>query len=74
MDVNANIKSDMPQSIEMEMIEGSKTETARVDAGGIPLDEETRRLEKKLKWKLDLYILPLLTLVYFFATMVSNLF
>ncbi|KAF2801054.1 MFS general substrate transporter [Melanomma pulvis-pyrius CBS 109.77] len=34
-----------------------------------PLDEETRQLEKKLKLKLDFFILPLISMVYFFSFM-----
>jgi hypothetical protein len=36
------------------------------------LTEEELRLQRKLKWKMDLIILPLLATVYFFAQMVSS--
>ena len=42
-----------------------------MDGTGIPSDPETQRLKKKLKLKLDLIILPLISMVYFFAQMVS---
>ncbi|KAH6673861.1 major facilitator superfamily domain-containing protein [Halenospora varia] len=32
-------------------------------------DEENKRIERRLKWKLDLFILPTLSLVYFLASM-----
>ena len=31
------------------------------------------KLERRLKWKLDLFILPLLSSVYFFASMVRGI-
>ncbi|KAH8812947.1 major facilitator superfamily domain-containing protein [Xylogone sp. PMI_703] len=34
-----------------------------------PEDPEMKALERKLKWKLDLFILPLISAVYFFASM-----
>lgn len=37
-----------------------------------PLTEHERQLERKLKWKLDLVILPLLATVYFLAQMVGG--
>jgi hypothetical protein len=46
-------------------------EKAEVRAGTpAALTEEEQRLQRKLKWKLDLIILPLLSTVYFFAQMV----
>jgi hypothetical protein len=35
-------------------------------------DEGDVALERKLKWKLDLFILPLISIVYFFSAMVSR--
>lgn len=37
-------------------------------------DEENKRIECRLKWKLDLFILPTLSLVYFLASMVGSLY
>ena len=31
------------------------------------------KLERRLKWKLDLFILPLISSVYFFASMVRHM-
>ncbi len=38
------------------------------------LTEDELQLQRKLKWKMDLIILPLLSTVYFFAQMVSRAF
>ena len=65
-------KADIPQVHEMENAENGLAEKADVDAAGVPLDPEARRLEKKLKLKLDLIILPLISMVYFFAQMVCS--
>ncbi|KAH8597715.1 major facilitator superfamily domain-containing protein [Bisporella sp. PMI_857] len=43
--------------------------TTELDARGIPVDPETRRSEKRLKLKLDLIILPLMSMIYLFASM-----
>ena len=37
-----------------------------------PLTETQRQLQRKVKWKLDLLILPLLSTIYFFASMVRG--
>lgn len=66
-------KTDTPQVYELENANTMPAEKADidVDADGVPLDPETLRLEKRLKLKLDFFILPLITMVYFFASMVS---
>lgn len=41
----------------------------------VPKEEEEvidPKLDRRVKWKLDLFILPLMSSVYFFATMVSR--
>jgi hypothetical protein len=70
---NTTPKSVVPRADEIENIETEKYGINDVDEAGIPLDPETRRREKKLKWKLDLFILPLVSLVYFFASMVRTM-
>ncbi len=35
-------------------------------------DLEAKKLERRLKWKLDLFILPMVSMVYFFASLVSQ--
>ena len=41
--------------------------------GDIVGSVENEQLERRLKWKLDLIILPILSTIYFFAAMVSSL-
>lgn len=69
--INTTIKVDTPRVEEMENVEDMLPEKVDVDNSGLPLDPETRLLEKKLKLKLDLFILPLISMVYFFASMVN---
>jgi hypothetical protein len=38
-------------------------------SNAVPTDDQMS--ERKLKWKLDLFILPLIASIYFFASMVS---
>ena len=69
--INAT-NSETPHVAEIEgKVENVISEKAGCDDPNAPLDPETLRLEQKLKWKLDLYILPLLSMVYFFASMVK---
>jgi len=42
--------------------------------GNIQLTDEERRRERRVKWKTDLIILPLLATVYFLASMVCAIF
>jgi len=42
-----------------------------VDNEEVPDDSVTARKKRKLLWKIDLFILPLLVIVYFFGSMVS---
>jgi hypothetical protein len=39
----------------------------------VPDDPATARKKRRLLWKIDLFILPLLVIVYFFGSMVSEL-
>lgn len=48
----------------VELVEG-------VHSLGTKLTAEERQRERKVKWKIDLLILPLLSTVYFLASMVS---
>lgn len=36
-------------------------------------DEDSLKLNSILKWKLDLFILPVISVVYFFAQMVNSI-
>ena len=56
----------------LQMANDSYTEKAEVQAMHMeePQDPEAKELERKLKWKLDLFILPLISSVYFFASIV----
>lgn len=59
---------------QLEMADYSHVEKTGAQVTEEPQDPETIRLERNLKWKLDLFILPLIACVYFFASMVrSNL-
>jgi hypothetical protein len=49
----------------VELIEG-------VHEPGMKLTVDERQRERKVKWKIDLMILPLLSTVYFLASMVQS--
>ncbi len=57
-----------PKDVTLETIEKAETQAGTPAA----LTEEELQLQRKLKWKMDLIILPLLSTVYFFAQMVSK--
>lgn len=51
--------------------------TSPSSIGDVPKEDEAEepfdlKLDRRVKWKLDLFILPLMSSVYFFATMVSR--
>lgn len=50
--------------------------TSPSSIGDLPKEDEQaepfdHKLDRRVRWKLDLFILPLMSSVYFFATMVS---
>jgi hypothetical protein len=63
-----------PKDHEVELVEqvtSSRSQENTPSNVGAP--ENTGAVsERKLKWKLDLFILPLISSVYFFASMVSD--
>lgn len=56
------------KEVSLETVEKAEAEAGTPAA----LTEEERQLQRKLKWKMDLIILPLLSTVYFFAQMVTE--
>ena len=64
----AQLRNQVQEDVELKT-SGLKDENP-VAVSDIPTDPETLRLERKLKWKLDLFILPLISMVYFFSFMV----
>lgn len=55
------------QAEQAELKDMSVSEVSRVDSAGRRV---AREVQRKLKWKLDLFILPLVASVYFLASMV----
>lgn len=64
--VNHDNASQKEQAV--EMIEGVPAFSER----GLKLTPEERQRERRVKWKIDLLILPLLSTVYFLASMVYH--
>ena len=54
------------KDLSSEMVEKAETRT-RAPA---ELSEADRQIQRKLRWKMDLIVLPLLSTVYFLASMV----
>jgi hypothetical protein len=67
METSADIESKPSGYMEEEVISDDKAATTLPPAD--PIDAEA---ERKLKWKIDLLILPLLTGFYFFQSMARS--
>ncbi|KAF8850815.1 MFS general substrate transporter [Acephala macrosclerotiorum] len=54
-----------------EVLEFETTVAKPIDTSAIIPDQspEAKRLEKRLKWKLDLFILPLVSIIFFFSSL-----
>ena len=61
--------SSIPEATELKESSILQTTTSHEENR----EEVDPALERKLKWKLDLFILPLISSVYFFAAMVCSL-
>jgi len=64
----AQLRNQVQEDVELKT--SSLKDENPVAVSDIPTDPETLRLERKLKWKIDLFILPLISMVYFFSFMV----
>jgi hypothetical protein len=65
------VQTDKAQVDHKETIEFHKDGNVDIDVNESAEDPAAKRLERRLKWKLDLFILPVISFIYFFASMVS---
>jgi len=78
MGATTMVQPNAPQTEQLErtdFLHHDKTEVQVIEEGQIfeeTQDPVAKELERKLKWKLDLFILPLISAVYFFASMVRQ--
>lgn len=72
MALSSTQQTELPKAVGIDKVDYLHNEKIEAEITEEPQDPEAQRLERRLKWKLDLIILPLLSSVYFFASMVES--